>query len=213
MTGALPIAETTYSAGYLLLVLVVASAFAVGSGFLMQAAGYPFWAGALLGFFCGIFGLVVAIAFYFSRDRRRPAAYPAPPYHAYGYGQQVPPPGYLPQNYQQPPEYTGPQQPLSPVPPPPPGFAGQPAPPLDPRTLPPAPAEDSAAGTVVCPQCGAHVHGNTEFCGGCGVYLHPAHHQEVRSSYRVCPLCHTRADAGDDFCRKCGQSLSGTAAW
>jgi hypothetical protein len=215
MLGTALVAETGYSAGYLLAVLVVAAAFAVISGLLMDKAGHPFWAGALLGFFCGIFGLVVAIAFYFARDRRPPVTYgPQAPYQGYGYGPPgAPPPPYSQQPYQQPPEYYGQQQPLQPVPPPPPEYPGAPRQEIDPRALPAAPVEHAAAGTLVCPQCGSHVRAGTEFCASCGVYLHPSHHQEVRSSCKVCPVCHTTADAGDEFCRRCGEGLSETAAW
>ena len=190
--------NASYSTAYIVIALVVSVIMCVASGKLMEMAGHPFWAGALLGFFCGIFGLIVAIALYMTSDRRRPAA-PLYPPGMYGYGQQPPtypppPPGYGGQEYQQPPA-------------PGPAYGAQAYP-----TPGPIPGTQPPVEMITCPQCSAQVPAGTEFCGYCGVYLQVPI-EELKSSWKVCPLCHNRAPATQQFCPICGSSLSESNTW
>ena len=77
---------------YLIIGLVVSVVIAGVSGWLMQESGHSFALGFVLGFFCGIFGLIVAIAMYFTSDHRKPKTMPVPPMDMYGYGSAILPP-------------------------------------------------------------------------------------------------------------------------
>ncbi|MHB8896081.1 MAG: double zinc ribbon domain-containing protein [Candidatus Geothermincolia bacterium] len=101
--------NASYSAGYIVIALVVSLILCVACGKLMQEAGQPFWAGALLGFFCGIFGLIVALIFYFSREKRSRNPIAMYPPEMYGYGPPSTP-------YPPPPAWSGPQPHVQPGP-------------------------------------------------------------------------------------------------
>jgi uncharacterized Zn finger protein (UPF0148 family) len=57
---------------------------------------------------------------------------------------------------------------------------------------------------ISCPQCGAPVVGNQQFCGICGTKLSGLMHQQPAS----CPQCGTPIVPGQPFCAACGSRLT-----
>jgi hypothetical protein len=188
---------------YILFALAVYGAMAYGGAKLMELSGHSPVAGALLGFFCGVIGLLICLAFFLSDpDRRRNTprqAQPLYPPDPYGYGYQQPQP--YPPPYQQP--Y---QQPYPPV-----------AAPLPPGVVPPAPPESGLQASARCPQCSAPVYPGTEFCNNCGAYVQDQaqapQSQRAPQSFKICPLCHGKATAESESCPQCGSDLKDTPAW
>ena len=218
MAFSLPLAQTqvpTLSGAYivyLMVALVIDLILGVACGKLMQEAGHSFWLGFLLGFFCTIFGLVVAIALYFTSGRRRSNPQKMQPMDHYGYGSPILPPsspmeldygsGLCPQchapmpsgsefcpncgNYvaSQPPQPYQ-QDPYSQQPYPPQPYAQQPYPP-QPYGGPPQLAPPAPTQSVMPPQPG---------------------------TMKVCPLCNGKVPASAPNCSNCGTELSGTSTW
>jgi ribosomal protein L40E len=216
MAFALPLGQTqvpTLSGAYivyLMVALVVDLILAVVCGKLLQESGRSFWLGFLLGFLCGIFGLLVAIALYFTSDRRQPQM--MKPMEHYGYGSPILPPSspmdmdygggvctqcqapmpigsefcpncgnYVAAQPQQP--YA--QQPYAQQP-----YAQQPYPqqpyPQQPYSGPPQSAPPAPTQPGMPPQPG---------------------------TMKVCPLCNSKVPASAPSCSTCGTELSGTSTW
>lgn len=75
--------QTVYSPLFIIIVLVIQVVIAFGCGKLAEGGGHSFWLGFLLGFFCGLIGLLICIALYFSGGGPRRRAEPLPPVEMY----------------------------------------------------------------------------------------------------------------------------------
>ena len=62
-------------------------------------------------------------------------------------------------------------------------------------------------GIVKCPQCGADVPYNSQFCGTCGSRIVRPSPAPRNAPVRYCPSCGTEAAATDRFCNKCGTPI------
>jgi len=224
---ALPFAQTqtpsvnvgAYTA-YLVIAFFISMIIAFASGKLVQESGQSFWLGFLLGFFCGIFGLLVAVALYFTSDRRRPRQ--INPTEHYGYGSPILPPS---SPYEM--DYGGgvcaqchaplspgsefcpncgnyaANQPAQPYPPQP--YAQQPYPP-QPYPQQPYPPQQYAQQPYPQQPYGVPPAGVPAAPPEPGM-------QPQAGTMKVCPLCMGKAPASAPNCPNCGTELSGTSAW
>lgn len=191
---------------YFLVVLVVSVILGLVSGKLMLESGRSFWLGFPLGFFCGIFGLLVAVALYFTSDRRRPQKVPMQPMDMYGYGSATLPPSPMEMGYQ--PGLC--MQCHAPMPagsefcpncgnyvatPPPQPYAQQP---YQQQPYPTQPYADPSQPPYAAPPQQP---------------VPPRGMPPQPGTMKICPLCHSKVPASNPNCSNCGTELGGTSAW